>query len=96
MQHFHAELFHNASALRGINGPDDVQRMPPLQRSIALRSIDIARHTLNITVTSVAYREGMKYAVHYTHATATFAASLLLRLARLLYVDLMSSMNTGV
>lgn len=86
MQHFHAELFHSATALRGINGPDDVQRMPESQRNIALRSIDVARHTLKITVTSDAYREGMKYAVHYTHATATFAASFLLRLARLLFV----------
>ena len=102
IQHVHAELFHNATALRGINGPDDVQNMPQLQRQLALRSIQIARQGLDITVNSPAYREGMKYgkpdfswlssncydhifvAVHYTHATATFAASFLLRLARLL------------
>ncbi|KAF5384822.1 hypothetical protein D9615_001376 [Tricholomella constricta] len=83
IQHLHAELFHNATALRGINGPDDVQNMPPMQRQLALRSIQIARQGLDITVNSPAYREGMKYAVHYTHATATFAASFLLRLARL-------------
>lgn len=102
MQHVHAELFHNATALRGIDGPDDVQNMPPVQKQLALRSIQIARQGLDITVNSPAYREGMKYgksddtptklhvvtftivAVHYTHATATFAASFLLRLARLL------------
>ncbi|KAJ3968758.1 hypothetical protein EV361DRAFT_805082 [Lentinula raphanica] len=83
IQQIHAELFHNATALRGINGPDDVHRMPQLQRELAIRSIQIARQGLDITVNSPAYREGMKYAVHYTHATATFAASFLLRLARL-------------
>ncbi|KAJ3734654.1 hypothetical protein DFJ43DRAFT_1060921 [Lentinula guzmanii] len=83
IQQFHAELFHNATALRGINGPEDVHRMPHMQRDLAIRSIQIARQGLDITVNSPAYREGMKYAVHYTHATATFAASFLLRLARL-------------
>ncbi|KAK7468717.1 hypothetical protein VKT23_003220 [Stygiomarasmius scandens] len=83
IQHIHAELFHNATALRGINGPEDVQNMPHMQRDLAIRSIHIARQGLDITLNSPAYREGMKYAVHYTHATATFAASLLLRLARL-------------
>jgi hypothetical protein len=83
IQHLHAELFHNATALRGINGPEDVQRMPQIQRELAVRSIQIAQQGLDITVNSPSYREGMKYAVHYTHATATFAASFLLRLARL-------------
>ncbi|KAF8898911.1 hypothetical protein BD779DRAFT_1666670 [Infundibulicybe gibba] len=83
IQQLHAQLFHNATALRGINGPEDVQNMPDVQRQLALRSIDIARKGLDITVNSPAYREGMRYAVHYTHATATFAASFLLRLARL-------------
>ncbi|KAK2461628.1 hypothetical protein APHAL10511_006091 [Amanita phalloides] len=83
IQHLHAELFHNATALRGINGPDDVQKMPPTQRELAIRSIHIGRQVLEITVNSPTYREGMRYAVHYTHAAATFAASFLLRLTRL-------------
>jgi hypothetical protein len=83
IQHLHAELFHNATALRGVNGPEDVERMPQVQKDLAIRSIQIARQGLDITVNSPSYREGMKYAVHYTHATATFAASFLLRLARL-------------
>ncbi|KAL0071822.1 hypothetical protein AAF712_000744 [Marasmius tenuissimus] len=83
IQQFHAELFHNAAALRGINGPEDVERMPQVQRDLALRSIQIARQGLEITVNSPSYRQGMQYAVHYTHVTATFAASFLLRLARL-------------
>lgn len=101
IQHLHTELFHNATALRGINGPEDVQKMPKAQRELAIRSIQIARQGLDITVNSPSYSEGMKYgestyppmfvtcnnplvAVHYTHATATFAASFLLRLSRLL------------
>ncbi|KZT30720.1 hypothetical protein NEOLEDRAFT_1126328 [Neolentinus lepideus HHB14362 ss-1] len=83
IQHLHAELFHNSIALRNINGPRDVQNMPQAQRDLALRTIQIARQGLDITVNSPAYREGMKYAVHYTQATATFTASILLRLARL-------------
>ncbi|EIW86878.1 hypothetical protein CONPUDRAFT_134221 [Coniophora puteana RWD-64-598 SS2] len=83
IQQLHAQLFHNASALRGVNGPDDAQRMPASQRDLAMRSIQIARQGLDITVNSPSYREGMKYAVHYTHVTATFMASFMLRLARL-------------
>ena len=59
----HAELFHNSNALRNINGPEDVQKMPLAQRELALRSIRIARHSLEITLNSPAYREGMKYGV---------------------------------
>ena len=61
IQHLHAELFHNATALRGIDGPDDVERMPPAQKDVAIRSIHIAQQILDITVNSPAYREGMKY-----------------------------------
>jgi hypothetical protein len=61
LQHVHAELFHNATALRGINGPEDVQRMPKAQRDLAIRSIQIARQGLDITVNSPSYSEGMKY-----------------------------------
>lgn len=61
IQHLHAELFHNATALRGINGPEDIQKMPAAQRELAIRSIQIARQGLDITVNSPAYREGMKY-----------------------------------
>ncbi|KAF8560210.1 hypothetical protein OG21DRAFT_1530421 [Imleria badia] len=94
IQQLHAELFHNATALQGINGPEDVQKMPKVQRDLAIRSIHIARQGIDITVNSPSYSEGMKYgksvyasmfvtSVHYTHATATFTASFLLRLSRL-------------
>lgn len=61
IQHMTAELFHNATALRGIELPEDVQRMPPGQKELAIRSIQIGRQILDITVNSPAYREGMKY-----------------------------------
>jgi hypothetical protein len=64
IQHLHAELFHKATALRGINGPDDVQKMPLVQRQLALKSILVARRGLDITVNSPAYREGMKYGIN--------------------------------
>ena len=61
IQQLHAELFHNATALRGINGPEDVQKMPDVQRDLAIRSIRIARQGIDITVNSPSYSEGMKY-----------------------------------
>src|SRR5712672_13053 len=61
IQQLHAELYHSASGLRGINGPEDVQKMPNSQREVALKSIQIARQILDMTVNSPSYREGMKY-----------------------------------
>ncbi|KIJ46403.1 hypothetical protein M422DRAFT_165228, partial [Sphaerobolus stellatus SS14] len=84
VQQYFAELFHNATALRGINRPEDVATMPEAQRAIAIRSIQIAKKGLETSLQASAYRENLKYAVHYTHATATFAASFLIRLARLI------------
>ncbi|KAG9035556.1 hypothetical protein FRB95_011098 [Tulasnella sp. JGI-2019a] len=78
-----AELYHNATALRTIRGPDDVARISEDQREVALRSIVVARSALEVCLRSPSYREGMKYAVQYTHLSATFAASFLMRLARL-------------
>ncbi|EKM84210.1 hypothetical protein AGABI1DRAFT_110770 [Agaricus bisporus var. burnettii JB137-S8] len=83
LQHKHAELFHNATALRGINGPEDVERMPIKQRELAIHSIEIAQEALHITLNFGSYRANMKYSVHYTHVTATFMGSFLLRLSRL-------------
>jgi hypothetical protein len=69
MQHIHAELYHNATALRGINGPTDVQQMPDAQRQLAIRSIHVARNCLDITLTAPAYREGMKYGTVFPDAS---------------------------
>ncbi|KAF8519106.1 hypothetical protein BU17DRAFT_66051 [Hysterangium stoloniferum] len=88
IQQFFAELFHNATALRGISGPEDVANMPTAQRHVLVKSIRLAKAGLETTLQASAYRENLKYgeclSVHYTHATATFAASLLIRLARLM------------
>lgn len=101
LQHVHAELFHNATALRGIDGPEHVDQMPAKQKDLAIKSVAIAQRGLDITLNFGSYRENMKYgrsfgsdqdrmsahsvtAVHYTHATATFMGSFLLRLSRLL------------
>jgi hypothetical protein len=81
-RHF-AELFHNATALRGIKGSEDVANISPGLMRIAKRAITTAQAGLTLSLRSPAYREGFKYAVHYTHVTATFAASFLIRLARL-------------
>ena len=61
LQQMHAELYHSATALRGINGPEDVRKMPASQREVAIKSMQIARQGLDMTVKSHSYREGMKY-----------------------------------
>lgn len=65
LQHIHAEMYHNATALRGINGPTDVQQMPAAQREVAIRTIHIALKGLDMTVNSPSYREGMKYGTSF-------------------------------
>ena len=101
VQRYFAELFHGASALRGIRGREDVPSLPPEQRKLALRCLEVAKLGLETCLNSAHYRDGLKYgvclldfisqslfiqspAVHYTHMSATFAASFLIRLARLL------------
>jgi hypothetical protein len=71
IQQLHAELYHSATALRGINGPEDVQKMPASQREVAIKSIQIARQGLDITVKSRTYREGMKYGRSYDRRKRT-------------------------
>ncbi|KAF8330359.1 uncharacterized protein EI90DRAFT_3060473 [Cantharellus anzutake] len=83
VQRYFAELFHGASALRGIRGKEDVPGLPKEQRDLALRCLEVAKKGLETCVKSTHYKEGLKYAVHYTHMSATFAASFLIRLARL-------------
>lgn len=82
-----AELYHNAIVLRTIRGPDDVAKIKPEQRELAIRSMNVARSALHVCLRSPSYREGMKYAVQYTHLSATFTASFLMRLARLFPED---------
>lgn len=62
-----AELYHNAIVLRTMKGPDDVAKIRPEQKDLALRSMKVARTALHVCLRSPSYREGMKYAVQYTH-----------------------------
>jgi hypothetical protein len=61
IQYMHAQIFQYANALRNINGPDDLLRMPAEQRQLAHKCISVARRCMEITLKSPAYREGMKY-----------------------------------
>lgn len=47
IQYLFAELYHEATALRGITGPEDVSKMPDIQRKIAERAIQSARQGLD-------------------------------------------------
>jgi hypothetical protein len=64
IQQIFAELFHNATVLRGINHPEDVANMPPAQKQIAIRSIRIAKMGLQISLSASAYRKNLKYGKH--------------------------------
>lgn len=66
IQRHHAELFHNATALRGIDDPEDVQKMPTAQKALALTSLQIAQHALTLSVNSTSYRDGLKYGAQIT------------------------------
>lgn len=61
MQQLHAELYHNALALRAIETAEDVNMMPAHQRELAMRSMQIARLCLDVTIKSGSYSEGLKY-----------------------------------
>lgn len=61
IQQLLAELFHNAYALRGIDGPEDVEHIHPFQKQLAINSLAKAQQALAIFVNSSSYREGLKY-----------------------------------
>jgi len=83
IQYLIAELFHNATALRNIRSLLDVPTIPERQWDIIRRSFEVALKFLDLCLGSVHYRENLQNAVHYTHASAAFAGSFLIRLARL-------------
>lgn len=57
-------------------------------KEIALSAIANARDCVVMCVQNQAYREGMKFAVAYTHTCAAFAGAFLLRFARLFPRDM--------
>ncbi|KAL1406859.1 hypothetical protein Q8F55_006268 [Vanrija albida] len=83
IQRQYAELFVNSQLLRGIREPSDVLNMPEEKRTLAIRAMRNAQHCLEICLRRENYRNGLRYAVHYTHVCAAFAASFLIRIARL-------------
>ncbi|WVQ78323.1 hypothetical protein IAT38_000408 [Cryptococcus sp. DSM 104549] len=83
IQRQYAELFVNSQLLRGIREPTDVVGMPEEKRALAIRAMKNAQKCLHICLHGENYRNGLRYAVHYTHVCAAFAASFLIRIARL-------------
>ncbi|EIW69439.1 hypothetical protein TREMEDRAFT_73857 [Tremella mesenterica DSM 1558] len=83
IQRQYAELFVNSQLLRGIRDPHDVVNMPEEKRLLAIRAMRNAQTCLDICLHGQNYRNGLRYAVHYVHVCAAFAASFLIRIARL-------------
>lgn len=96
IQRQYAELFVNSQLLRGIKEPTDVINMPDEKRALAIRAMRNAQRCIEICLRGEnvsrfviygtdgkQYRNGLRYAVHYTHVCAAFAASFLIRIARL-------------
>ena len=61
-----ARLFVNSQLLRGIREPSDVVSMPEEKRALAIRAMRNAQHCLEICLRGENYRNGLRYAVHYT------------------------------
>ncbi|KAK8869752.1 hypothetical protein IAR55_000320 [Kwoniella newhampshirensis] len=83
IQRQYAELFVNSQLLRGIRESTDIFGMPEEKRALAIRAMRNAQRCLYICLHGENYRNGLRYAVHYTHVCAAFAASFLIRIARL-------------
>ncbi|WWD15975.1 hypothetical protein CI109_100399 [Kwoniella shandongensis] len=83
IQRQYAELFVNSQLLRGIRESSDIIGMPEEKRALAIRAMKNAQRCLDICLHGENYRNGLRYAVHYTHVCAAFAASFLIRIARL-------------
>ncbi|WVN85319.1 uncharacterized protein L203_100464 [Cryptococcus depauperatus CBS 7841] len=88
VQRQYAELFVNSQLLRGIKEPSDVVGMPVEKRALAIRAMRNAQKCLDTCLHGENYRNGLRYAVHYTHVCAAFAASFLIRIARLFPYEL--------
>ncbi|WVQ71655.1 hypothetical protein IAR50_001195 [Cryptococcus sp. DSM 104548] len=88
IQRQYAELFVNSQLLRGVKEPSDVVGMPEEKRALAIRAMRNAQKCLDICLHGENYRNGLRYAVHYTHVCAAFAASFLIRIARLFPYEL--------
>ncbi|KAG8901440.1 hypothetical protein FRB99_005297 [Tulasnella sp. 403] len=83
IQRAYAHLFHHCIALRSLKTAEDTKHLSPEMRAIALQAIQSAKECVSICLNNQEYREGLKYAVAYTHTCAAFAGAFLLRFARL-------------
>ncbi|KAF8315878.1 hypothetical protein DL93DRAFT_2096531 [Clavulina sp. PMI_390] len=88
IQHSYAQLFTRSMALRYIKTTSDAQHISPEMKDLALSAIANARDCIGICVHNQSYRDGMRFAVAYTHTCAAFAAAFLLRFARLMPRDM--------
>ncbi|KAG8857969.1 hypothetical protein FRB96_005460 [Tulasnella sp. 330] len=88
IQRGYAHLFHNCIALRGLKTVEDARALSPQMRAIALQAIQSAKECVSICLNNQEYRNGLRYAVAYTHTCAAFAGAFLLRFARLFRQDL--------
>ncbi|KAJ9102354.1 hypothetical protein QFC21_002754 [Naganishia friedmannii] len=82
-QREYSSLFINSQLLRGVKEAADVRKMPQDKRDLAIRAMRNAQTCLDIAIRGKNYRSGLRFAVHYTHVCAAFAASFLIRIARL-------------
>ncbi|KAL7423972.1 hypothetical protein Q5752_001557 [Cryptotrichosporon argae] len=78
-----AELFINSQLLRGVHGPADVQRLPPVKRELAMRAMRNAKRSMDICLHSASYAKLLVFGTHYTHVCVAFVGSFLIRIARL-------------
>ncbi|KIM31839.1 hypothetical protein M408DRAFT_327253 [Serendipita vermifera MAFF 305830] len=83
IQRAYAHLFHNSLAMIHIRTKAQAKAISPEIKSIAFEAVDAAKEALNIVLHNAEYREGLRFAISYTHTCAAFAGGFLLRMARL-------------
>ncbi|EJT97280.1 hypothetical protein DACRYDRAFT_111826 [Dacryopinax primogenitus] len=82
IQRMYAVLFMHSVALRELRTVLDAKEHPQMHE-VMMTAVHNARGCIEICLEAPEYREGLRYAVTYTHTSAAFAAAFLLRFARL-------------
>ncbi|KAG8775935.1 hypothetical protein FRC15_000230 [Serendipita sp. 397] len=83
IQRAYAHLFHNSLAMQNIRTKAQAKAISPEIKGVAFEAVEAAKEALNIVLHTVEYREGLRFAISYTHICAAFAGGFLLRMARL-------------
>lgn len=83
IQRAYAHLFHNSLAMQHIRTKAQAKAISPEIKSIAFEAVEAAKEALDIVLNNKEYREGLRFAISYTHTCAAFAGGFLLRMARL-------------